>query len=145
MREESCGAVIYHGEAYLLLHYDAGHWDFPKGNREQGETKKETALREIEEETGITDLVFNDFEKTIHYVYRRDTQTIFKEVTFFLAESKEKKVTLSWEHQGFQWLSYEKALDTLTYESARDVLQAAHAHRSHPHAHQLNLDSFQEE
>jgi 8-oxo-dGTP pyrophosphatase MutT (NUDIX family) len=140
MREESCGAVIYHGKEYLLLHYDAGHWDFPKGNREPGETSKETAIREIEEETGITNLKFDDFKKKIHYVYRHGRDTIFKTVTFFLAESKEKKVVLSREHQGFEWLSYENALDRLTYENAREVLTAVHTHRKHPQ--QLKLDSF---
>jgi 8-oxo-dGTP pyrophosphatase MutT (NUDIX family) len=147
MREESCGAVIYHGEDYLLLHYDAGHWDFPKGNREPGETRQETAIREIEEETGISvaKLTFYAFEKTINYVYRRENTTIFKTVTFFLAESTEKSATLSWEHQGFQWLPYEEALNTLTYDSARKVLEAVHTYMNTPHTKQLNLDSFQQE
>ena len=140
MREESCGAVIYNGKEYLLLHYDAGHWDFPKGNREAGETCKEAAVREIEEETGINELKFDDFEKKINYVYRRGKDTIFKTVIYFLAESKEKKVVLSWEHQGFEWLSYENALDRLTYENAQEVFTAAHTYRKQPF--QVKLDSF---
>ncbi|MBU7032331.1 MAG: NUDIX domain-containing protein [Theionarchaea archaeon] len=143
MREESCGAVIYNGKEYLLLHYDAGHWDFPKGNREEGETSKEAAVREIEEETGIIELKFDDFEKKIHYVYRRGKDTIFKTVIYFLADSKEKKVVLSWEHQGFEWLSYENALDRLTYENAREVLTAAHTYRKQ--LYQVKLDSFRSE
>ena len=41
------GVVFYRGDAlvYLLLYYPAGHWDFPKGNVEPGETPEKAALR----------------------------------------------------------------------------------------------------
>ena len=54
--EKSCGAVIFRvGNAtkYLLLHYEAGHWDFVKGHSEKGESEEETVRREILEETGL--------------------------------------------------------------------------------------------
>lgn len=132
MREESCGAVIYSDHEFLLLHYEAGHWDFPKGNRERGETKLETAVRETEEETGLTELEFTDFEESINYFYKREGKTIYKTVTYFLAKSKTKKVKISWEHTGFEWLPYEKALDNLTYQNAKRVLQAAKVYLEKP-------------
>lgn len=132
MREESCGAVIYCAGEFLLLRYEAGHWGFPKGNRERGETKLETAKREIEEETGLTGLEFTDFEESITYFYKREGKTIYKTVTFFLAKSKTKKVKISWEHTGFEWLPYEKALDNLTYQNAKRVLQAAKVYLEKP-------------
>ena len=59
LREKSCGAVIFikkdDSTKYLLLNYEAGHWDFVKGNVEPNETEKETVVRELKEETGITD------------------------------------------------------------------------------------------
>ena len=62
--EKSCGAVVFKkqkdGIRYLLLHYDAGHWDFPKGNQEKNEKEEQTAAREIKEETGIEDIEFVD-------------------------------------------------------------------------------------
>jgi bis(5'-nucleosidyl)-tetraphosphatase len=124
MREESCGAVIYHKNEFLLLKYEAGHWGFPKGNRERGETKLETAVREVKEETGITDLEFADFEKNISYFYKRKGKTVYKTVTYFLAASKTRDVTISWEHKGFAWLPYKKALEKLTFSNAREVLRA---------------------
>lgn len=132
MREESCGAVIHCDSEFLLLHYEAGHWDFPKGNRERGETKIETAVREIEEETGLKNLEFSDFEKEITYFYKREGKTVYKIVTYFLARSTTKEVRISWEHQGFEWLPYEKALDRLSYQNARDVLEAAKAFLDQP-------------
>jgi len=87
MREESCGAIVFrkNGEVkYLLLHYEAGHWDFAKGNVEKDETEQETAAREIEEETGIKDVVFSPgFKETIKYFYKREGKNIFKIVIFF--------------------------------------------------------------
>ncbi|MFZ5500518.1 MAG: NUDIX domain-containing protein, partial [Candidatus Micrarchaeota archaeon] len=53
--EKSCGIVLFSedgGRLYLLLHYTAGHWDFPKGHVEADESEAETALRELLEETG---------------------------------------------------------------------------------------------
>lgn len=76
--EHSAGAVLFGNfsndeRKFLLLHYTSGHWDFPKGNVEVGETEMEAARREILEETGITDVRFVEgFSQTIFYNYRRD-------------------------------------------------------------------------
>jgi len=52
-------------------------------------------------------------------------QTIFKIVTFYLVEAKEKKVKISPEHIGYEWLSYQDALKRLTFQSAKDILKKA--------------------
>ena len=67
----SAGAIVFRGPFYLLLHYQSGHWDFPKGGIEKGEKTEETVRREVREETGIADLEFiPGFKKTIHFVYQ---------------------------------------------------------------------------
>ena len=58
LHEKSCGAIVYrkyHGNTEILLikHINSGHWSFPKGHVEAGETEVETARREIMEETSI--------------------------------------------------------------------------------------------
>lgn len=136
-QEKSCGAVVFfvekekpHTSVYLLLHYESGHWDFPKGNVEKGEKEEDTALREVAEETGLgkSDVSFaRPFRERITYFYRRAGETIFKEVIFFLLQSKSKDVKVSWEHKGFVWLPYEEALKKLTFENARAVLKKADA------------------
>jgi 8-oxo-dGTP pyrophosphatase MutT (NUDIX family) len=111
---------------YLLLQYEAGHWDFVKGNVEKGETEQETALRELREETGITDARFvNNFRQSISYFYKRKGSLVRKEVIFFLIETKTTKIQLSFEHIGFEWLPFEQAMIKLTFKNARDVLQKA--------------------
>jgi bis(5'-nucleosidyl)-tetraphosphatase len=131
LNEKSCGAVIYVETkpevTYLLLQYGAGHWDFVKGNVEEGEAEQETAVRELREETGIIDARFVDgFREKISYFYKRQGATVYKQVIFFLMQSQTTQVTLSFEHIGFDWLSYEKALKKLSFKNARDVLQKAH-------------------
>jgi bis(5'-nucleosidyl)-tetraphosphatase len=131
LREKSCGAVIFvKKEAttkYLLLNYAAGHWDFVKGNVEPGEAEKETVLRELKEETGITEAQFIEgFREAIAYFYRRQGLTIHKEVVFYLMESYTDKVTLSFEHIGYTWLDYQHAMEKLTFKNAKDTLQKAH-------------------
>lgn len=135
--ERSAGAVVFRKEDgktfYLLLHYEAGHWDFPKGNIEKGEKIEETARREIEEETGITDLRFLPaFKKWIKYFYKKEGQNIFKIVTFLLAETKTKEVKISFEHIGYEWLPYQKAMERLTYKSAKEILKEAHQYLGKP-------------
>ncbi|VVB59774.1 NUDIX domain protein [uncultured archaeon] len=129
-QESSRGAVIFRMEGrerlYLLLHYEAGHWEFVKGKREAGEEEKDTVVREAREETGIVDLRFIDgFRERIEYFYRREGQTIHKEVVFFLAETKTRNITLSDEHIGFDWLDYDGAMKRLTFENAKNVLGKA--------------------
>jgi bis(5'-nucleosidyl)-tetraphosphatase len=129
-REKSCGAVVFlknEETKYLLLHYEAGHWDFVKGNVEPNESEKETVTRELQEETGIVDARFiDDFREKIDYFYRRQGTTIHKEVIFFIIETHTETVKLSFEHVGYIWLNYKDAMEKLTFKNAKDILQKAH-------------------
>jgi 8-oxo-dGTP pyrophosphatase MutT (NUDIX family) len=129
--EKSCGLVVFNSNKILLLKYSAnntqgegGHWDFPKGHVEQNETELETALRELEEETGISKVeIIADFRHSISYTFSRRSESISKEVIFFLASTVEKRVTLSHEHIDYAWLDFNNALEKLTYENARQILK----------------------
>jgi bis(5'-nucleosidyl)-tetraphosphatase len=129
--ERSSGAVVFYKEGaaepeYLLLHYTAGHWDFPKGNIEAGESEKQAAVREIREETGITDVEFIDgFRMTITYRYRHGRRLVEKEVVLFLGRTHTRQVTISHEHIGFAWRNYQDAMQQLTYRNAKNLLSAA--------------------
>ena len=88
--EKSCGAVVfrkYHGNIELLLikHVVGGHWSFPKGHVEPGETEEQTALREIKEETGIDVELNTSFREVVSYSPKRDTT---KDVIYFLGKAK---------------------------------------------------------
>lgn len=130
LSEKSCGAVVYLKKGvetlYLLLHYEAGHWDFVKGNVEANETEKETVVRELREETGITDAHFIDgFREKIEYYYRRQGETVHKEVIFYLMETSTETITISFEHIGSIWLNYNQAVEKLTFKNAKELLKNA--------------------
>jgi len=131
VRERSAGAVIFRKEGkeilYLLLHYHfkTDYWDFPKGNIEAGEAEEDTVRREIKEETAIYDVkIFPNFKEKVNYFYMKNGETVFKEVVFYLAETKEADVKISHEHTGYEWVDYQIALKRLK-ENSKKVLANA--------------------
>jgi bis(5'-nucleosidyl)-tetraphosphatase len=114
---------------YLLLHYSAGHWDFPKGHIEPGETQQEAAHRELKEETGLTAQLDDTFAESFSYIFRGpDKELIQKTVYFFIGKAHTGSVHLSYEHTDYQWLAYKEALEKLTYDNAKNILKKAHKH-----------------
>ncbi len=131
IRERSAGAVVFTEEdgslKYLVLHYPAGHWDFPKGHVEEGESDVEAALREVKEETGLDVEIVFGFREVIDYVYSKGNVLSHKTVVFFLARAEDAEVRLSSEHTGYAWLPYGEAMSRITYENSRKVLYKANA------------------
>lgn len=135
IKQISAGIVVYYKQGtmveYLLLHYIPGHWDFAKGKLEAGETNIEAAIRELEEETGLTDIsVHQGFEESLTYQFRdRSGSSIEKTVHFFVGRVPDRAtpIRLSKEHQGYVWLPYQAALDQLTFNNAKEVLARADA------------------
>ncbi len=129
--ETSAGCIVFRQEnneiKYLLLHYQEGHWDFPKGHVITGEKLEETAMRETKEETGFDVNLVIGFKQVYAYFYRKkDGSVVNKTVYFFLAKSDRRDVKLSFEHIGYSWNSYDNAMKKLTYDNAREVLKKAH-------------------
>ena len=130
IEETSAGIVLFRREdsknLFLLLHYPSGHWDFVKGKMEKGESIQQTAIRETKEETGITDVRFIDnFEEWIEYNFQYKGELVHKKVVFFLAETKEDKITISEEHLDFTWRDYATAMEKTTFDNAKTVLTKA--------------------
>tara|TARA_Y100000780_G_C13554453_1_gene366612 strand:+ start:41 stop:454 length:414 start_codon:yes stop_codon:yes gene_type:complete len=128
MNELSAGTVLFNQNndkiEYLLLNYPTGHWDFPKGNVEEGEAEMETIRREVKEETSIDSIEFiNGFRKKIKYNYKRRGKLVYKEVIFYLSETKDNNVKLSFEHKDYAWLNYNDAMKLLTYKNAKIILE----------------------
>jgi len=136
IREKSAGAVVFRRAGrkikYLLLHYESGHWDFPRGHIERGETEQETAAREIKEETGIKKINFiPDFRISTSWFYRKKVGKRMlvsnKTAVLFLAETKVHQVKISDEHIGYKWLDFDKAIANLTFANSQKILEKADA------------------
>ena len=133
-RQRSAGLIIFDRDEtagarrYLLLDYGK-HWDFPKGHVEKGEDVIQAALRELEEETGITDAeIVAGVSHEIEYFFRdRRKQLIHKSVWFGLAETRTTNIRLSDEHVGYEFLPFDAALKRVTYPSAKSILREAEA------------------
>lgn len=129
MEERSAGAVVYReaGSSRLfLLLQNAGRWDFPKGGVEKGESEIQTVVREVKEETGLTDFkIVPGFRKVIEYFYRRDGKNIHKQVVYLLGVTKDERVKISFEHQGFGWFPYQEALERASYDNSKVTLTDA--------------------
>jgi len=133
-QERSAGIIVFKRDnqdkpIYLLLHYEEGHWDFPKGRMEEGETEMEAARRELQEETGLDDVEFVSlFNEKINYKLLREGKETYKTVQFFLAETLNDEIKLQEdpiEHLDFKWLYFDKALEQLTYDNAKELLKKA--------------------
>lgn len=131
--ERSAGVIVFKEvegeEKFLLLHYKykSKYWGFPRGNIEEDESDEETALRELKEETGIEDVsLVDDFRERIQWVYERDGETVRKECTYFLARCDlDEDVSLSDEHIGYSWKSFDKAVSKLRFKNVKEVLKEA--------------------
>ena len=119
--EKSCGAVIFSCSdktEYLLIvnkKGDApGHWGFPKGHTEAGETEDETAMREIFEETGLKPKLIRGFREVSNYSPK---DGVIKDAVYFLAQSDDKNITIQEsELAGYRWCGFEEACALVTFD-----------------------------
>ena len=130
-REKSCGALVYRYEGdrlmlLLLRHRHGGHWSFPKGHVELGETEVQTAEREVQEETGLRVKVDDGFGAENAYMTRADTR---KQVVYFIATADDQPlVAQRGEVREVRWEPVEKAPRRLTYAGDREILKNAYAY-----------------
>lgn len=105
-------------------------WDFPKGLLDKGEKGIDAAKREAKEEAGIIRFKLVDgFKETARYFVRHDwdktKKAKLKFAAMFLAKAATSKVKLSWEHDKYEWLPYEKARERITKPELKKALEKA--------------------
>ena len=130
-REVSAGGVVYRVSGgrplFLLIRDSYRNWGFPKGHLEKGELPEAAALREVSEETGLTDLIVRGELATIDWHFRFRGKLIHKICHFFLMES-ENADTSPQREEGItacKWVPIDEALALISYANAREVLQRA--------------------
>lgn len=126
----SCGVVLARsvdGGWVTLMLRAYHHWDFPKGLREQGEEPLETAIREVGEETGISDVSFDWGDRHIETgPYSRG-----KTARYYLGATTTEEVVMGPspetgvpEHHEWRWVTFDEAYD-LASPRVRNVVQWA--------------------
>lgn len=126
---KSCGVIPYRirlGKLeYLLgLQSHSRCWSVPKGHMERGESERETALRELREETGITANLHNDFREVFTY---RISPIARKELVLFLGEAEGEPVFDEREILEVRWMTLEEARPHLLPDAAA-VMEKAEAY-----------------
>lgn len=127
--EKSCGAIILYKEGenkykVLLVRNNNGkNYSFPKGHIEKGEKEKETAIREIKEETGLDVTIVDDFREVSDYTpYGK----IKKRVVFFMAQAFTDKVSIQREElDSFKWVDLNVVDRICTYDNDLRVIKHA--------------------
>ena len=126
--EKSCGAIVFHRapdevKVLLVKNKNGKYWSFPKGHVELGENERQTATREIKEETDLDVKIHPGFRETSDYC---PFGKVRKRVVFFLAEAYSDDVHIQEsEIDYFIWVSFAQAREMCCYENDLRVIDKA--------------------
>lgn len=129
-REFSAGGIVIlkmeEGIKVLLIKDRYGHWTWPKGNIEKGESSKEAAIREIKEEVGIENIKIIEKLGQVQYFYRLKGALRLKTVYLYICETKDSNLkTQKLELEDAKWFIPQEAIKRIEYKGAKDLLEKA--------------------
>ena len=113
--EKSCGCIVIDGRNVLLVKQTKGHWSFPKGHMEEGESEIQTAVREVKEETNVDAIP----DETKRYVeeYLMDNGNM-KQVIYFVSKQASSNIKSSGLlHMWYDKKSLKRSLNNFPAES----------------------------
>ncbi len=130
VREPTSGGMVFRrnektNAIEILLIQDAkDRWTIPKGHIEENETAKETAEREIKEETGLKELTVLNWLGKINFRYRRATSLVLMTTDIYLVHAKGDTNDLKPEDwmNGIKWFTANEALDKIEYEDIGKII-----------------------
>lgn len=126
--EKSCGAIVFYRakdevKVLLVKNKNGRYWSFPKGHVELGENEKQTAIREIKEETDLDVRLHPGFRETSDYC---PFGKVRKRVVFFLAEAFTDRVHIQEsEIDYYIWVDFKQAREMCCYENDLRVIDKA--------------------
>lgn len=132
VREPTAGGVVFRHNAkggieFLLIQDSKNRWTIPKGHIEEGEEAKQTAAREITEETGLQEMDVLSWLGKINFRYRRVQSLVLMTTEIFLVRAKgdsDKLKPEDWMND-VSWLDSKDALDKIEYEDIGKLMLVA--------------------
>lgn len=129
VKEPTAGGIVWRrnksgGIEILLIQDSKDRWTIPKGHIEEGETAKETAQREITEETGLQEMEMQGWLGKINFRYRRQQSLVLMTTDIFLVKAKGDTDDIKPEEwmKGIKWLLANDALDKIEYEDIGKII-----------------------
>jgi bis(5'-nucleosidyl)-tetraphosphatase len=108
----------------LLVQLHAGHWGFPKGHAEEGETPEMSAERELKEETGLKLVKFlSETTLSENYFFTHAGSKIKKSVHYFLAEVQGRVKIQELEIAAIKWVPLSEAEAHITFKEGKSICQ----------------------
>jgi 8-oxo-dGTP pyrophosphatase MutT (NUDIX family) len=124
---EAAGGLVKNADNEYLFILRHGKWDLPKGKIEKGESIKNAAIREVEEECGISGLTITEGIKPTYHTYHINDKAILKPTYWFKMDCSDTSKLIPQQEEGItevRWLKL-KELEMVrnnTYESIKDVI-----------------------
>ena len=126
---EAAGGLVKNKNNELLFIRRMGKWDLPKGKIEKGESLEQAALREVEEETGLKELILEEFlNNTFHIYTERNGEKILKTTYWFKMTYVGNSQPIPQKEEGISEVSwkYEEMIKNevirMTFENIRLIL-----------------------
>lgn len=133
VREPTAGGIVFRltpdqkDIEILLIQDSKDRWTIPKGHIEHGETAKQTAIREIGEESGLTHIQVLTWLGKIHFKYRRLDKLVLMTTQIYLVRSLDDTEVPTKEKwmNGIKWFSFQEALDAIEYDDIEKLMLIA--------------------
>jgi len=109
----AAGGLVWNEKNELLMIFRQGKWDLPKGKIDEGETLEECAIREVQEETGLSNLILGSFVGvTQHEYYDRFLKTpAIKESHWFSMKAFSAEALIPQEEEDITEIRWVEAFD----------------------------------
>ena len=125
---EAAGGLVFNKDEDILMIFRNGKWDLPKGKLEEGENKKQCAIREVEEECGIHGLDIIDKLLETYHTYNLKGEKILKRIYWYKMNADFDGVLVPQIEEGItkvSWISKDKISEKLknSYGNISDVLK----------------------
>jgi 8-oxo-dGTP pyrophosphatase MutT (NUDIX family) len=133
VREYTAGGVVYRRAdervEILMIQDRLGRWTIPKGHVETGESIEQTAVREVAEETGLTEFNLGEKLDKLHFFYRKEGKLIFMTTYVFLMEAiGDTDALVPEDSEGIvdaKWFDSEQALRLIEYRDTERLFRLA--------------------
>ncbi len=125
---DAAGGLVLNEKGEILVIKKRGKWDLPKGKAEPGESPEQTALREVEEECGLTGLIIQRFLISTYHIYKLNKDLMLKRTDWFEMKYKGESAPIPLAKEGISqagWIKRFRLKEIYdnTYTSIIDVFK----------------------